>query len=100
MTLSNEIKRVSDLNTNTKFPPSVPQSPLLDSRELEFAVLSLVGMLFPMAPHFVSELWQIWRNEVDPTLPERPVWPKRDETIGNVSYCPTHVNVMVWAPAR
>lgn len=79
MTLSNEIKKVSDLNTNTKFPPVAQQSALLDSPELARSILSLVGMLYPMAPHFVSEIWQIWRRELDSGLPEAPQWPKIEE---------------------
>lgn len=79
MTLSNEIKKLSDFSTTAK--SSLPaKSALLDSSEVERSILALLGMLYPMAPHFVSELWELWKAEVQFDLPAAPTWPSIEDS--------------------
>lgn len=95
MTLSNEIKRVANLNTNVIPQPVPSQSGLLDSPELERSILALLGMLYPMAPHFVSEVWEIWRKEVDSSLSLTPLWPVYDEAVDKVNPIMTSQTIVV-----
>jgi len=81
MKLSNVIKDTSGLSPNLKSEdkPLHVQS-ILETDVIRFALESLVRMLWPMAPHVSSELWEIWRKFYR-NLEKIPTWPQFDPTL-------------------
>lgn len=86
MILSNEIRTETKLSSASEFPTTRERDLTLESKVIYDAISSLLVMMSPMAPHFVSEVVSIWKAEVPETpenkstFPYSCAWPHYEST--------------------
>eukprot|EP01125_Pyxidicula_operculata_P012928 TRINITY_DN4257_c0_g1_i2.p1 TRINITY_DN4257_c0_g1~~TRINITY_DN4257_c0_g1_i2.p1 ORF type:complete len:937 (-),score=157.55 TRINITY_DN4257_c0_g1_i2:16-2826(-) len=80
MKLSNVIKDITKLNPSVKLEDKLftEQNAMWNSPIVSYSLSSLIQMLAPMAPHFTSELWEMWQ-ESNPKFDF--AWPAYDSNI-------------------